>query len=406
MKLVLDPRERKTSRLIDFYVNPLHKVFDKKKTEIEVIYATPSVFVDDSTFAVKAIRSEDFYSKIEPGLQLEDDYFIDWALEKGMKVVVDYSWETLHPNHNCEISEEDIQFIDDNNIKILLNHSNQWYHLYNNDTDPRLMKAFVDIDIFPHNTRYLHEFANHDWNSQLYPTSDKKYLYTTLLSDMRKPENLISLVTLTMQGVIDKGYVSRLTKKVEKEFVLEDTYNRGLGILHDHEQRGDSLSLTEEHEYLIKHWDELMVHNSYDNPDVMHMEIERRLPQQMYESYFCLQAETLDHPFFFTEKSYKAILQDTPYIFFNWKYNHVFKEKYGYEIFDEIFDFSYESDNYMKGNWIYNLRSICKQINNLNVDVFYQESVKDKVRHNKEIFMQSTTPDKALENFYRAFSEC
>lgn len=312
--------------------------------------------------------------------KMEDNLFINFCLDNDIKVVWDHGFETIFPSLENEFLNLNKQFIIANNIKILTNCDIRFLDRINprDKVDWELANQIIDADFFPYHTR-LHtvQSCNNDfhWNTYPVPVDQKQYRWSACIGDIKKSINIF------IAGVLDQhngGWTSKIYDGGKPNWPV-DWY-------HD----GDLIA------YINNNFNDIVKHDPFDDvgPE-LHMYrtfVERRVPQQIYDSLFNIIVETLYSPQFYTEKSYKGLLAKVPFIFSVPSYNSVFSEKYGYELYDEIFDYSFDTDPKRKDirSIILNLQDILTHTDKLDKSVFEQKSVKEKTEYNYNRFMQLT----------------
>jgi len=141
-----------------------------------------------------------------------------------------------------------------------------------------------------------------------------------------------------------------------------------------------------EKEYEWKYWKpELMVldsqyiqsKNSYD------------LPSEFYQSLLNVVAESTMDTVFITEKTCTALLFSKPFIIFGAKNFHQVLKDMGFELYDELFDYSFDSldDHSMRLNGI---MENLNRLKNQNYSALYS-LVKDKVQRNRQRMIDIAT---------------
>lgn len=331
---------------------------------------------------------------MEDRYDLSKDPFVDFCLSKGIQLVWDYSFETIQPRYKQPFFSRNHDFIIDNNIKILTNFDKRFYHLYRkHGQSEQLMNQFVDVDLFPYHTRYIVENHIGDWSRSTYPVNhkDKKYKWCALIGDVAKTANCL------IAGVFDQyedGFVSKILNRVP-EFPPGN-------LMHVDNQYIHKLT-----KYIDDNRNSVFNHKPFDHDDERNMKTERRLPQQLYDSWFNIVVETLWDPHFFTEKSYKGILAGVPFIHTQPHYNKVFAEKYGYQLYDEIFDYSFDDKPPQWYSSALNAKNILDQIPMWGKGLIFEHpSVIEKVRYNKNRFLQLTHTAAFVDQVDKVLGEC
>ena len=132
--------------------------------------------------------------------------------------------------------------------------------------------------------------------------------------------------------------------------------------------------------YDFKNWDEkyCKIDDYYKNG--YRVEISDKVLEP--NSLFNLVSESSDEFLIFSEKTWKPILIQQPFLAYGAQYQNLKLKEFGFELYDEIFDYSFDESPFLETR----LNGIIKNIENLkNSD--YQESfnkIKNKLIKNKE----------------------
>jgi hypothetical protein len=147
-----------------------------------------------------------------------------------------------------------------------------------------------------------------------------------------------------------------------------------------------------------------MVNKLFDNPSInKNNEIEWvigadedfRIPIQMYESYFNIVFETFysNNLCFFTEKTFKPMVAKKPFIICGTLYQNQYLKSLGFEIFPEIFDYSFENLDQNDLQYFEGFIAEIKRVSEQSLSIFDQPSVLEKIKHNKDLITQLGSKD-------------
>ena len=363
----------------------------------------------------------------------------DWCLDNHIQPVIDDCWETGEPFVRSYTGwQEQKDYLIKNKIKIISNipkihHKFEWDNkedaCFKFDTDD----VFVNFDNFFYLTRYQHQMFNNNFKMRTYPTfhKNKKYLFTALTGDILKKRNGVLLGSLFYNNLIDENcfYTSIVGSAVPEKWIAEDH----MADIVDKE------TLHELEEYVNEHKGKILKHKPFEDnyknidadvpvlpcqgdkgndplfsldgdvsaPNTNPSINERRIPQELYDSHFSINVETMDHPFFFTEKTFKNVIAKIPFITYGGSYFSAgLKEHHGLERFEEIFDYSYEEippKNTRSGKYAKGIVDNIKRLKKEPVSIFSQPSVREKLDYNEYIYFKMTTDievQKAVEKLF------
>jgi len=331
---------------------------------------------------------------------------IQWCLDKNIKVVIDDCWEigSIFPNERGEVLKDYWSFVIENNIKILSNappiednyvfdtyHDNSW-KLYDNSHK----NVFLDSKYFLFQMRQHHLRDNFHFRMNNYPTlhKDKKYLYTCLFGNIAKVDNAFLYASLLKNNLIGgDSFTSAILQKFDPIPIKKDKYDKEYHEIID---------------WIDNYKDDVYKHRPFEDqygPEYNDIDIttERRIPQQLYDSHFAINVETTMHPWFWTEKTFKCIIAKIPFLSYGGPYHSSgLRRYYGFERFEEIFDYSYEDQITSKSKCSYILiEGILENIKRLKkepVSIFNQPSVREKLDYNESLFYKLTTTQKIKEH--------
>lgn len=373
-------------------------------------------------------RIEDFHV-------FRSDNDVQYAREKGMQVVIDYSWEYLGPyeyyapdrkkGHIADFHDNNHDYIMENDIKVLT--TPVWYKKQQEEYDRRVAEGLTDrIDIeefnrimLPFDTfRYELRCSkaktfNYDLETHNSPREDKKYFFSMFIGDVFKIQNMSLGAHLYEYGLNETQAYSHLsantyTHNVEKWKMLGRSIRTQSENYHK-----DQLPVVE----LIEKWQDTlhknMPHERYTNHgDYIDNFVERRMPQVAFDSHLYAAVETTNYwgCSFYTEKAYKPIMHGLPFVIIGgpWQ-NENLKEK-GYEIFDEVIDYSFEQNILMENSCsqLKMSNAFMKELQRLidvGPDAFYQTSVLEKIQHNKNNFDKLSTRKNLIKEIKELFGD-
>lgn len=312
---------------------------------------------------------------------------IAWCVENNFtRIFLDLSWEVTYPFIVApELSKVLRKYPQ---VKLLTHyekHITNWFPKSQKKWG-KLEKQIVNIDRFfefeirarQHTEMYSDKLEF--FNRSVY---DKQYRFGSLIGDLKKGKNVYFNASMHMSNLWKKGWWYGLNKPNRLELYKTDPTNHI-------------------EQYIYDNYDYLTTPKTYDiDPN---NRAERNIPPFMNNCLVYIICEALGYPFFFTEKTYKAILAEVPFIFngSQWQ-NKAFKSK-GYEIFDNIFDFTYEKDDHWDHMWYEkssdNFINELKKINKPFM-VAHNEVITEKINHNRIHFLKRTTGKSLLKYLNR-----
>ena len=336
------------------------------------------------------------------GLGLEEllDYKdeIKWCDDNGITVVYDNSWESIFlciPKNNIQ----EIKNIIPKKFKIFCNFEE--IDIQNSNGEVAHLKYFlkyvINVMFFPMYLGYKMESLFDDAWNVINPSKNikRKYLFSLLCGEIRKPHRALTLAGLMAEDLLANSFYTTFLRKHGDEFQSTNSL-----------YPSDTWIFEEKHQYfkyakyLKDNYDKIMVNKLFDT-DAINLEIDNnvldntdldfRIPIQMHESYFNIVMETFAwHQFcFFTEKTFKPMIAEKPFIICGTLYQNQYLKSLGFEIFPEIFDYSFEKIpvNYIEG-FLEGFVAEIKRVSELPLSVFDQPSVLAKIKHNKELITQ------------------
>jgi len=348
---------------------------------------------------------------------------IAYAVDQGMDVYIDHSWEEYnlssfaHPSSG-HIYKNDWDYIKENNIKLLCNNTNhkQLTDMYNMKGEIWPVEDYEDFvvpfDLFPYDVRINNTFYNQHWQLNTAPPlnpADNKYFFSMFLGEIQKSKNVILLSELVRRGLDKKSAYSAFVGANENDKIR---FERQYKVLSTHYSDNPTV------EYFMDNEDHIFktrLFERYDKTDKNLVQPvtrqERRIPQVAYDSHLYLAPETQAswNNCFYTEKTYKPIAAGLPFIILgSYKQNQILKSHYGYEIFDDIIDYSFENTS-IRGSEHFFLtytKDLFDEVERLIKEgpkIFYTPSVKEKIEYNKNLFLNRTTTDAFINDVRETF---
>lgn len=327
---------------------------------------------------------------------------IQRGVDHGVKIFIDYSWEqlnlcTYYPNTWDIFWFKNKEFLVQNNIRIL---TQCWKSSIVKDYwDYDLQKLVINISTFEFNVRLLHEMNNLDYRMMAAPVEKKNFLLNYIPGDIRKYPS--SLMLHNLMKILPRDQIFCST-------IIGDWYHpRTMGW---DEDSFDNNNIRKFSPRLQKLWrecyelqDELHVNKPFEDiygwGEGHQSEVdgvqERRIPPAVYESEFSVIQECAWEGHFFTEKTFKHIMAERPFIIHAAPGTNMAIKNLGYEAYDELFDFSDDTvgSHGFHANWEKSHRMIINSVNNLkdNRRIFNLASVREKTQHNRHNLLRRTT---------------
>lgn len=342
------------------------------------------------------------HNTIFPNTQMSE---IKWCLDNNIKVFLDDSWEYGGENLS-QLTRQYEKFFLDNNIKILTNTI----------TDNPI---FVDINSFFFSMRHQHDEWNHKTRQNTYypRLHDKEYLYNLFIGDITKDKSSILYSTFAHNDLIDENdIVTKINNCNSVESNLDE-----LNWLKDCDlniKDSDYLPFINyaknNQQQILKHdpWELQFGYSYVDSENPLSIIDERRIPQEMLNCYFSVVNETVAANGFYTEKTFKHIIAKLPFIIFGGsKDNQIFASKYGFELYDELFDYSFEEKQITADDGIYaiykraqHIADNVKRIKKEPISIFSQSSLIEKIEYNYYLYMKNSRTSKYKEHLYNVFT--
>ena len=357
--------------------------------------------VDKTKNNIFFIRPIVLGSGLEELLDFKDE--IKWCDDNDITVIYENSWESLEfclPKNNIQ----EIQDIIPKKFKIFCNFLKDDIQL-DDPTIAPFLKYAVDVMFFPMYLGYTMELMKNDtWNRiNLNQKIKKKYLFSLLCGEIRKPHRYLTLAGIMAENLLDDSFYTTFIRKHNE---TDEDLNNPLFPSDNLNEVQKEIPNFKYYDYLNdNYYDKILVNKLFDLPHTDSNEIAEglfydedfRIPIQMHESYFNIVFETLafHNLCFFTEKTFKPILVGMPFIICGTLHQNQYLQSLGFEIFPEIFDYSFEDEDHDHDYlpYIEGFIAEIKRVSELPLSVFEQPSVLAKVKHNKELITRLGSKD-------------
>ena len=402
------------------------------------------IFLDDYILSSeRAFMNDDEYFNCIPSL--EDFPPIIWALNENVKIILDFAGELLN-NDLHRIIKKNENLIKNNNVKILTN--------WNQDVEPP--PYIIDSNFFEYQTRVRSDLNGSNLN--LFPTNDKKYLYTLFTGDMKKTFNQSLLTKLMYADVLKYGFYTSILDTVFERNSLDHEINgdwerkKICGELPSKHQGSNYIVekwpyLTDdEKKWLKNNWQKVYKHKVAGN---LGFYGEASFHQEHHESYYCYIVETHQENYgwesdwtteendkgifipsekyknwnqleqheagkwldeyginsfnFYTEKTFKYIYQGVPFFIINKNYNKNLKKFYGYELFEELFDYSIENVSHTNA-MVDSIKDQILHFNKNGIDT-NNKIILEKIQFNRNHFLKRSSRETLENEINRIFYE-
>ena len=364
------------------------------------------------------------------------DNFLSWVLEDnveilflkanilGIPIYIDWSWEYF-PFYKL-IPESHPEFIPIRDlllhygVKILCNTIRGDQKRFNIDIEIEneavplyevAEKITHNFNLFEFHTRIcnLHYNDNIMYDLNVHPTEEKKYEFSYLSGEIKKMKNHRLILELHRQGLIDKCFTAMIWTEYQPanwETELKESAKIFKDVIGDK----DIFDFIYHKPFdgkpckpYSEEWEKRYIPATHE---------ERRLPKEVHESYFNIACETTESTYFYTEKTFKFIAHtDDPWIIYTGgisapksiQANMKFKKEFGYEIFEEIFDYSFEkelAEDLYRSKFVKELVRVSKEPKS----IFTQPSVLEKLRYNKRLFLKKNSAKQLIKEIQGLFN--
>jgi len=329
---------------------------------------------------------------------------IQWGLDNNIEIFIDYSWEFTEAKLRPGIEDQYFwykykDYLIENNIKIISQYLESTDAQWPGKTHQDLRKIVHNVNLFEYNVRINHERNNIEWRINASPkeVSKKKYFLNFIPGEIRKyPATLMLQALFNEIGKENIFYSTVLGDYFSKYMMTWDD----LEFLWEQQIKWYS----KEHQSLflqcLKNQDNLHQHlpfedqyniNSFDL-NSKYNSSERRIPMGVYDSKFSIVAEVSWSSHFYTEKTFKHIMAEQPFIISAGPgHNHGLKSL-GYETYDDLFDFTWEPERSPNSFVGQDHNCIIDNVKRLwaNQDLFDQPSVREKTQFNRHQLLRKT----------------
>ena len=283
---------------------------------------------------------------------------IDWCINNNIQIVFDRSWEWWNSNITLPFK-----------FKVVTNTT-------------QISSNVIDAQWFP---RYLATYINYQDYNLLPKQVEKKYLYTTLFGEIRKPHRLMLLAGLKKENLL-----SFYTKFVRYTYT---------NFSYDYQNSKYS-------EYIKENWNDLISDKMFDMNTIQESKLmygDKKIPEEFHESYFNIAVESTTDQCFYTEKTYKPIMVKIPFFIHGSQYqNHKLKNYLNFELYDEIFDYSFDSVSDVHKR----TEMIVDEVNRISkepLSIFTQPETIKKLEYNYNIYNKITEKKYIQKELIEAF---
>ena len=337
------------------------------------------------------------HNTIFPNTQMSE---IKWCLDNNIKVFLDDSWE-FGDETLSQLTTQYEKFFLDNDIKILTNTI----------TDNPI---FVDINSFFFSMRHQHDEWNHRTRQNTYypRLHDKEYLYNLFIGYITKDKASILYSTVAHNDLIDENSI---VTKINKSDLNKLNWLKDCDLnIKDSDYLPFINYAKNNQQQILKHdpWELQFGYSYFDSKNPLNIIDERRIPQEMLNCYFSVVNETIAANGFYTEKTFKHIIAKLPFIIFGGsKDNQIFASKHGFELYDELFDYSFEEKQITADDGRYSIYKRAqhiadnvKRIKKEPISIFSQPSLTEKIEYNYYLYMKNSRTSKYKEHLYNVFT--
>lgn len=214
--------------------------------------------------------------------------------------------------------------------------------------------------------------------------------------------------------VIDHSHIPILSEKIFLSFNTKAHYHRCL--LMDMLAKHDLLRLGyyswhnqptgwSDQQYQWQHWNPIPVSidGMYDPLDISRLDIQHHLPSEFTSVFMILVPETSVEYIFITEKTWHPILAGKPFLSFAAPGFHNMLKHYGFDLYEEIFDYSFDNEL----NSSLRAEKICKEISkliSLDLDLL-TDQLKHKIDKNKNLALGMLKNEIGVPDIAREFED-
>lgn len=366
-----------------------------------------------------------------------------WCKDNDVKVYFDYSWEVIHPFKSFGKEFPNlVDYMKKYDIKVL----GHWESKFNDFFDPHVYRLDKDFEslVQPTNELFEFEFRSKMWANNVasqyeidtWPRKlhEKQYRFVSLVGDMTKEKNIHMVSEMDRRGLWDGGWWHGIKKdylgRTYHERYYKDIENRMLKKERNGKIRKRKIDPSLNH--LYENFDKYCKFNPYElREDIfkrsqhrrLEREIargqlkvnhpdERKVPDVLNQGKLSIIMETQAYPFFYTEKTFKHIWAENAFVFGGVPFiNKCFASK-GYQIFDELFDYSFEDYQGMNieketGGYVHEVinNRLVDQLEKITHETFMDnaKSIEEKTQYNKYYFLKRTCTDSFIKWLEKLF---
>jgi len=372
--------------------------------------------IDHSKKNIFFILGESLTSGLEELLFYKDE--LKWCDDNDISVVYDMSWESLH----CCIPQNNIQEVIDiipNKFKILCNMLKGDPKLNDKMYEPFIKYAY-DVRWFPMYLGFqLNLMKNDKYHiSSMVSPAERKYKFSMFCGEIRKQGRFLLLAGLMAEDMLDDSFYTTYIRQPGGEAIPDPDPFDDLWVHND-----EWLKWLEDFRYIDwlkdNYYSKIRVNKLFDFPDVdrnkeLSSELfdageDNRIPIQMHESYYNIVMETFsadERPAFYSEKTFKPIVAEKPFIISGTLYQNEHLQLMGFQIFPEIFDYSFERSEHSANlkQYVENFVDEIKRVNNEPVSIFDQPSVIEKIKHNKDLMNKLSSKESIHDQLIKMLS--
>jgi len=407
----------------DFHLHHPDLSIDKNRVNILLLHPYDIAMCDGAEFK-KDIFDYEWMRK-----------YTDIALENNFKIIIDSSYDLRNAKHlalSDPFFKKDNNYVLNNDIKYLTHIPPvNYYKLHSKYIEAEeeaksqkykeIEKHLIEFKTFKYQVRAQ---CGNDLNT--YPTNkyDKKYFFSLFFGEITCPDyRLLSFYQFDKRNL--QKHAAWSTFVVDDPEIGTPNFDRDVDNL-SNSQYLPLRELVINNKNKLKSFAQNKPHERYDvdklysnidwtdksiNTNALIQFDELKMPQCAFDSHLYVTYESFcSHVCWYTEKSWKPIAHGFPFIIHGCYLQNRYLKKLGYEIFEEIIDYSFEETAVDPNNdheWVYNydikffdeLERLVKEGPNL----FYQPIIQEKIKHNRNLFFKETTTEKFLEDFERTF---
>ena len=214
--------------------------------------------------------------------------------------------------------------------------------------------------------------------------------------------------------VIDQSPVPILSEKIFLSFNTKAHYHRCL--LMDMLAKHDLLRLGyyswhnqptgwSDQQYQWRYWDPtpMSIDVMYDPLDNSRLDMQHHLPSEFTNVFMILVPETSIEYIFITEKTWHPILAGKPFLSFAAPGFHSMLKHYGFDLYDEIFDYSFDNEV----DDVIRVEKICKEISKfemLDLDRA-RTAIEYKINKNKNLALDMLKNEVGVPDIAREFED-